>query len=88
MNTSKKQLDEMQKRFLIKYWKMTIVMAVSFVAAGIVGLFVFLSFTTNAIATGFVQVEDSSIGTLNFQKKTRKDGKAEVDVKRAMLSDS
>jgi len=56
MNTSKKQLDEMRKRFLLKYWKMTIVMAVSFVAAGIVGLFVFLSFTTNAIATGFVPV--------------------------------
>ncbi len=56
MNTSKKQFDEMRKRFLLKYWKMTIVMAVSFVAAGIVGLFVFLSFTTNVIATGFVPV--------------------------------
>ncbi len=56
MNTEEKKIDEMRIKFLIKYWKMTIMMAVVVTAAVIVDLFVFLSVVANALATGLVPV--------------------------------
>ena len=53
MNTSEEQLDEEKKRFLLKNWKMTLVMAVCIVAAAIVGLLVFLWVVNEAVATAF-----------------------------------
>ncbi|MGY5876163.1 MAG: hypothetical protein RTU30_10480 [Candidatus Thorarchaeota archaeon] len=54
MNTSEELLDERQKKFLIKYWKMTIVMAVVCAAAVVVALGVFLLVMDNLQATTLV----------------------------------
>jgi len=54
MNNSEEIIDEVQKKFLKRHWKMTIVMAVSFTAAVIVALLVFLSVVTNALETELV----------------------------------
>jgi hypothetical protein len=42
MNTDEEQLDEEKRRFLLRHWKMTLVMAVCIAAAAIVALLVFL----------------------------------------------
>ena len=42
MNTNEEKLDEEKKKFLLRNWKMALVMAASFVVAAIVALFVFL----------------------------------------------
>ncbi|MGD9397394.1 MAG: hypothetical protein PVJ05_13255 [Candidatus Thorarchaeota archaeon] len=42
MNTDEEQLDEEKKRFLLKHWKMTLVMAACIIAAVVVALLVFL----------------------------------------------
>lgn len=54
VNEEKKeeQLDEEKKKFLLKHWKMAIVMAVNFVGAAIIALFVFLWVVGEAIAVG------------------------------------
>ena len=53
MNDSEERLDEEKKRFLLKNWKMTLVMAVCIVVAAIVGLLVFLWVVNEAVATAF-----------------------------------
>jgi hypothetical protein len=54
MNTGEEFLDEVQKRFLRKYWKMAIVLA-AFFSAAVAGLIlVFLWFVAHAQATGFI----------------------------------
>ncbi|MHA1964056.1 MAG: hypothetical protein ACXACG_13980 [Candidatus Thorarchaeota archaeon] len=50
------QLDEEKKKFLLKHWKVALVMAVNFVAAAIVALLVFLWVMNDAIATTLVPV--------------------------------
>ena len=52
MNDNEEHLDEEKKKFLLKNWKMTIVMAASFIVAAIVALFVFLWVMNEAIALG------------------------------------
>ena len=42
MNREEEKIDEIRLRFLIKYWKMTIVLAAVVVVAAIVGIFVLL----------------------------------------------
>jgi hypothetical protein len=66
MNTSEEQLDEEKKRFLLKNWKMTLVMAVCIVAAAIVALLVFLWVVNEAIATSFAPVSlgDWTVGLI------------------------
>ncbi|MHA2191645.1 MAG: hypothetical protein ACXAAP_15595, partial [Candidatus Thorarchaeota archaeon] len=54
MNTSEEFLDEVQKKFLRKYWKMTIVFAVFFAGAAIGAILVFLWFVSLAQTTGLV----------------------------------
>jgi len=56
MNTSEEQLDEEKRRFLLRHWKMTLVMAVCIAAAAIVALLVFLWVVNEAIATALVPV--------------------------------
>ncbi len=66
MNTDEEQLDEEKKRFLLKNWKMTLVMAVCIAAAAIVALLVFLWVVNEAIATAFAPVAlgDWTIGLI------------------------
>lgn len=54
MNNSDEPLDEFEKRFLKRHWKMTIVFAAVFAAAVTGAILVFLWFVANAQATGFV----------------------------------
>jgi hypothetical protein len=54
MSENEEFLDEDQKRFLKKYWKMAIVLAVLFIAAAIAAVLVFLWFTETAQASGLV----------------------------------
>ena len=48
MNTTEEQLDEEKKRFLLKNWKMTLVLAACIVAAAVVALLVFLGVVNEA----------------------------------------
>lgn len=48
MKTTEEQLDEEKKRFLLKNWKMTLVMAACIVAAAVVALLVFLGVVNEA----------------------------------------
>ena len=52
MNTDEEQLDKEKKKFLLKHWKMTIVIAASIVVAAIVALLVFLWVVSEAILLG------------------------------------
>ncbi|MFX0056150.1 MAG: hypothetical protein ACFFAX_10065 [Promethearchaeota archaeon] len=54
MNESEEFLDEKQKRFLKRHWKMTIVFAVIFAAAVAVAILVFLWFIDTAQTSGLV----------------------------------
>jgi hypothetical protein len=54
MNDSEEFLDEEQKRFLKRHWKMTIVFAVVFASAVIAALLVFLWVVADAQATSLV----------------------------------
>ena len=52
MNTDEEQLDKEKKKFLLKHWKMTIVMAASIIGAAIIALYVFLWVVSEAILLG------------------------------------
>ncbi|MHA1950063.1 MAG: hypothetical protein ACW99V_02390 [Candidatus Thorarchaeota archaeon] len=69
MSDSEEFLDEVQRKFLRKYWKMAIVLA-AFFSAAVAGLIlVFLWFVATAQATGFIPATIGlwSIGSLiNF----------------------
>lgn len=52
MNDNEEHLDEEKKKFLLKNWKMTIVMAASFIVAAIVALRVFIWVMDEAMALG------------------------------------
>jgi hypothetical protein len=56
MDTSEEQLDEEKRRFLLRHWKMTLVLAVCIAAAAIVALLVFLWVVNEAVATALVPV--------------------------------
>ena len=64
MNDSEKQLDEEKQRFLLKNWKMTLVMAVSIVAAAVVALLVFLWLVAEAALVMPASLGDWSIDFL------------------------
>lgn len=51
MDTNNEQLDEEKKRFLLRNWKMTLVMVVCIVAAAIVALLVFLWVVNEAVVS-------------------------------------
>ena len=64
MNTSEEQLDEEKKRFLLKHWKMTLVMAVCIAVAVIVALLVFLWVVNEAAAVMPASLGDWTVGYL------------------------
>ena len=66
MSTEEEKIDKMRLEFLLKYWKMTLVVVVVSIAAVAVGLFVFLSVVANAIASALVPVTlgQWSVGTI------------------------
>jgi len=64
MNNNDEQLDEEKKRFLLKNWKMTLVMAVCIVAAAIVAILVFLWVVNEAALVMPVSLGDWTIGYL------------------------
>ena len=64
MNTNEEQLDEEKRRFLLKHWKMTLVMAVCIAAAAIVALLVFLWVVNEAALVMPASLGDWTIGYL------------------------
>jgi hypothetical protein len=62
MNKSEEQLDEEKKRFLLKNWKMTLVMAACIVAAAVVALLVFLWVVAEAALIMPASLGDWTIG--------------------------
>ena len=64
MNDSEKQLDKEMRRFLLKNWKMTLVMAVCIVAAAVVALLVFLWVVNEAALVMPASLGDWTIGYL------------------------
>jgi hypothetical protein len=64
MNTNEEKLDEEKRRFLLKNWKMTLVMAVCIAAAIVVAFLVFLWVVTEAASIMPVSLGDWTIGYL------------------------
>ena len=62
MTTDEKKIDEMRLQFLIKYWKMTIVVAVVSAVAVAVGVFVLLSVV--ATVPALMTLGQWSVGTV------------------------
>ena len=64
MNTDEQKLDEEKRRFLLKNWKMTLVMAVCIAAAAVVAILVFLWVVAEAALIMPVSLGDWTIGYL------------------------
>ena len=64
MNTNEEKLDEEKRRFLLKNWKMTLVMAVCIAAAVVVAFLVFLWVVNEAALIMPVSLGDWTIGYL------------------------
>ena len=64
MNTSEEQLDKEKRRFLLKNWKMTLVMAVCIAAVAVVAILVFLWVVNEAALVMPVSLGDWTIGYL------------------------
>jgi hypothetical protein len=56
MTTDEEKLDEEKRRFLLKHWKMTLVMAVIIIVTAIIAILVFLWVVNEAIATALMPV--------------------------------
>jgi hypothetical protein len=64
MNTNEEQLDEEKRRFLLKHWKMTLVVAVCIVAVAVVALLVFLWVVNEAAAVMPASLGEWTVGYL------------------------
>jgi hypothetical protein len=64
MNTDEEKLDEEKRRFLLKHWKMTLVMVVCIIAAAVVALLVFLWVVNEAALIMPASLGDWTVGYL------------------------
>ena len=64
MNTDEEKLDEEKRRFLLKHWKMTLVMVACIVAAAVVALLVFLWVVNEAAAVMPASLGEWTVGYL------------------------
>ena len=64
MNTNEEQLDEEKRRFLLKHWKMTLVMAACIVAAVVVAVLVFLWVVNETAAVTPTSLGEWTVGYL------------------------